>query len=393
MSLGGGETQTPVADSNKYAQIMELMRRRNAMTPQSYTGGFNAFFPSSVSAVPSSYYEDMLRQQAMTNVNRGGGQVRDSAEQARINAFMDAEDARDAENGDPIGTTRYARIQNDFGSIAGLIPGVGLITSLSDAYKGFQDPRDTSDTGIAATLGRAVGGFFNTGPGYESGPNGRMSATALANLDARNANLTGMLGLPSGYDAFTSYQGVAAENAAAQAANQAMTDAANAQATADAVAQGGPSYSGGGPDGGFSPSSGEGGSAAGASARGGSGFGGTGSAVGGGSGSAAGGEGGGGGSAAGGEGGGEGGGSAAGASARSGSGFGGTGSGLYKGGKVTMDRLQGPNPMGPDDGYAGLKAGEFVINAKSVGKYGIELMNAINAGKISKGKLRGLLEV
>jgi hypothetical protein len=66
--------------------------------------------------------------------------------------------------------------------------------------------------------------------------------------------------------------------------------------------------------------------------------------------------------------------------------------GFYKGGKVTMDRLQGPNPMGPDDGYAGLKNGEFVINAKSVGKYGIELMNAINAGKILKGKLRGLLE-
>jgi hypothetical protein len=63
-----------------------------------------------------------------------------------------------------------------------------------------------------------------------------------------------------------------------------------------------------------------------------------------------------------------------------------------KGGKVTMNRLLGPNPMGPDDGYGGLDDGEFVINAKSVGKYGIELMNAINAGKISKGKLRGLLE-
>ena len=31
MSLGGGETQSPVAGSNKYAEIMELMRRRNAM--------------------------------------------------------------------------------------------------------------------------------------------------------------------------------------------------------------------------------------------------------------------------------------------------------------------------------------------------------------------------
>jgi len=73
----------------------------------------------------------------------------------------------------------------------------------------------------------------------------------------------------------------------------------------------------------------------------------------------------------------------------SGEGFG----GIYsRGGYVNKMDLKGPNPMGPDDGYGGLDDGEFVINAKSVGKYGIELMNAINAGKISKGKLRGLLE-
>ena len=36
--------------------------------------------------------------------------------------------------------------------------------------------------------------------------------------------------------------------------------------------------------------------------------------------------------------------------------------------------------------------GEFVINDKAVKKYGIELMQAINSGKISKGKLSGLLE-
>jgi len=67
--------------------------------------------------------------------------------------------------------------------------------------------------------------------------------------------------------------------------------------------------------------------------------------------------------------------------------------GLAKGGPVSMNRLQGPNPAGPDDGYATLKSGEFVINDKAVKKYGIELMNAINSGKISKGKLRGLLEM
>jgi len=69
------------------------------------------------------------------------------------------------------------------------------------------------------------------------------------------------------------------------------------------------------------------------------------------------------------------------------------GSNYSKGGHVSMMHLQGPNPMGPDDGYGALKDGEYVINDKAVKKYGIELMNAINTGKISKGKLRGLLEM
>ena len=66
--------------------------------------------------------------------------------------------------------------------------------------------------------------------------------------------------------------------------------------------------------------------------------------------------------------------------------------GLAKGGYVSMQHLGGPDPEGPDDGYAALKDGEFVINDKAVKKYGIELMQAINSGKISKGKLLGLLE-
>ena len=67
--------------------------------------------------------------------------------------------------------------------------------------------------------------------------------------------------------------------------------------------------------------------------------------------------------------------------------------GLYKGGHVSMQHLNGPDPDGPDDGYVALKMGEYVINDKAVKKYGIELMEAINSGKISKGKLRGLLEM
>jgi hypothetical protein len=64
-----------------------------------------------------------------------------------------------------------------------------------------------------------------------------------------------------------------------------------------------------------------------------------------------------------------------------------------KGGHVSMMHLQGPDPIGPDDGYGALKDGEYVINDQAVKKYGIELMNAINSGKISKGKLLGLLEM
>ncbi len=64
-----------------------------------------------------------------------------------------------------------------------------------------------------------------------------------------------------------------------------------------------------------------------------------------------------------------------------------------QGGYVSMMHLGGPDPEGSDDGYAALKDGEFVINDKAVKKYGIELMQAINSGKISKGKLRGLLEM
>ena len=44
--------------------------------------------------------------------------------------------------------------------------------------------------------------------------------------------------------------------------------------------------------------------------------------------------------------------------------------GFAKGGHVTRDRLIGPDPHGPDDGYAALDAGEFVIKASDVKKLG-----------------------
>jgi hypothetical protein len=62
------------------------------------------------------------------------------------------------------------------------------------------------------------------------------------------------------------------------------------------------------------------------------------------------------------------------------------------GGMINKSRMVGPDPMGPDNGFASIQDGEFVMNRKATQKYGIELMNAINSGKISNGKLSGLLE-
>jgi hypothetical protein len=67
------------------------------------------------------------------------------------------------------------------------------------------------------------------------------------------------------------------------------------------------------------------------------------------------------------------------------------GSGMYaKGGKVNM--LLGPNPPGPDDGYAGLDRGEYVIRKNAADHYGKGLLDALNERKIDKRKLKGLLE-
>jgi hypothetical protein len=50
-----------------------------------------------------------------------------------------------------------------------------------------------------------------------------------------------------------------------------------------------------------------------------------------------------------------------------------------KGGKVTPDRLMGPDPTGPDDGFAALKSGEFVLNEKAAKEIGYEVLKRLNA--------------
>lgn len=69
----------------------------------------------------------------------------------------------------------------------------------------------------------------------------------------------------------------------------------------------------------------------------------------------------------------------------------GAGEGLATGGKVSKRHLAGPNPTGPDDGYAALNLGEYVIKQSSVDKYGTEIFDRINQGKISKKAMNSLL--
>jgi hypothetical protein len=67
------------------------------------------------------------------------------------------------------------------------------------------------------------------------------------------------------------------------------------------------------------------------------------------------------------------------------------GDGWAKGGKVTKDRLKGPDPKGPDEGYGALLSGEYVIKKSAVNKYGTGLLDMINAGKIPAKKMKSLL--
>ena len=64
---------------------------------------------------------------------------------------------------------------------------------------------------------------------------------------------------------------------------------------------------------------------------------------------------------------------------------------LAKGGKVNM-KPQMHNPPGPDDGYAALDNGEYVIRKSAVKKYGSNIFEQINAGKIPAQRLKSLLE-
>ena len=293
--------------SNKYAQIMELMRRRNAMNNSTYTGGFNAYPVAAPSSGSSSAYDELLRLQALNNSSRGGGRGEGSP-------TGDGYSPNVSPLSNPMtGSGLYGFLDAYGNALGGMLP-FGLV---AQTIAQSMNPGQVEQAGKLSSqaLQDAIAGY-TSGEMFGAPPS---SASTFGG---------GGYGTPTSEGGY----GVTGMTGAGIAANPMSID--------PATAQGQQAYSGG---------------------------------------TAATGDVGGNDSVGGGFGGNDG----------SGEGFG----GIYsRGGYVNKKHLKGPNPMGPDDGYGGLDDGEFVINAKSVGKYGIELMNAINNGKISKGKLRGLLE-
>ena len=55
------------------------------------------------------------------------------------------------------------------------------------------------------------------------------------------------------------------------------------------------------------------------------------------------------------------------------------------GGVVHQGNLAGPNPPGPDTGYASLQAGEGVITRRAMDHYGPAFLDKINKLAVPKG--------
>jgi hypothetical protein len=307
MSLGGGQTQTPVAGSNKYADIMELMRRRNAMNNSTYTGGYGSLAGTAV-PTSASTYDELARLQALANANRGGGPGGGS--ELGVNPFGGLSAAQQA---------GYYAENPIMGKVTQTLQDIFGYTTLGALQKAL-DPTFVSNQSLIAR------GIDPSNLGYLGGILG--SSTTAPTAAELSGPLSGGWGARDAGGGTTG-SGFSGSGAALGSSTSADIGAVN---SADVGGWGGRDAGGG-----------------------------TGTGVGGGFGGNDG----------------------------SGEGFG----GIYsRGGYVNKMDLKGPKPMGADDGYGALKDGEFVINPNSVSKYGIDLMNAINAGKISKGKLRGLLE-
>lgn len=66
----------------------------------------------------------------------------------------------------------------------------------------------------------------------------------------------------------------------------------------------------------------------------------------------------------------------------------GAGNGMFRGGIVTANRLRGPDPRGPDDGYVAMDKGEGVLTAEAVRHYGPGLVHRLNRLAVPKKAMR-----
>lgn len=62
--------------------------------------------------------------------------------------------------------------------------------------------------------------------------------------------------------------------------------------------------------------------------------------------------------------------------------------GNFKGGVLTKNKLVGPNPKGPDDGYASVESGEGVLTRRALAHYGPGIVAKLNKLVVSKAALR-----
>jgi hypothetical protein len=341
-----------MATRNRYAEIMAQYAQSQPFSftgyPQSYTGGYDAtaYTPA---AAPANRYADIMAQDATTG--RVGGNGRPIDYNPEWTAKSDAEKA-DFYAQNPFFSKVTQLGQNIFGYTwpgalqKGVVPDFvarqKLIAQGINPDDGSGDPTAGRYMGYTDAYGSDPSASFGfvQAPGENRG--GFLGVTPQqaayqAAIAAANAEGGGFTANPMSSDPAQQAATIRQAEADSAAARASEAAAAQAAAAAQTAAQGNTSNEGRGGGGGGYSGAPSGGSDVGRSAP---------------------------------------------------------GSAHYaKGGHVSMMHLQGPNPMGPDDGYGALKDGEYVINDKAVKKYGIELMDAINSGKISKGKLRGLLEM
>lgn len=105
-----------------------------------------------VSASP--YYQNQNQERLMP----GRGDT-DPKEQARIDAFMDAEDAKDIADGNPVGTTRGARIKDDLSFLSFLNP-LNMVNSIADFFGGN---RANINSQVAALTGKEKSNRYEGG--------------------------------------------------------------------------------------------------------------------------------------------------------------------------------------------------------------------------------------